>query len=297
MTKQYLELLARILDEGTLVKNRTGVDTIKLFGHTSTYDLSEGFPLLTTKEMFTKGVFVELLWFLRGETNIKSLVEQEVKIWNDDAYRSHLKNSDVEKLTLKEFGAKIRENPEFAAKYGELGPVYGKQWRDFGGVDQITQLEQRLRANPESRRHIVTAWNPPDVEKVALPPCHVLYQCDVTNGKLSMNMYQRSADTILGVPFNVASYATLLMMLAQTTGLKPGTFKHMFGDVHIYANHLEQAKEQLRREPRPLPHLHLNPERESVLDFQLEDFKIEGYHPHPPIKAPLNVGLPPGKTQ
>ncbi len=263
--KQYQDLLRHILKHGSEKKDRTGTGTISTFGYQTRYDLTQGFPLVTTKKVHTKSVIHELLWFLTGDTNIRYLKENGVSIWN-----------------------------EWADAEGNLGPVYGKQWRswetaDGRVVDQITQVVETLRKNPDSRRLIVSAWNPGDVDKMALPPCHCLFQFYVLEGKLSCQLYQRSADAFLGVPFNIASYALLVLMLAQVTGLKPGEFIHTFGDLHIYLNHLEQVNLQLSREPKTLPVMRLNPEVKNLFDFKYEDFTLEGYDPHPAIKAQVAV--------
>lgn len=263
--RQYLELLELLLETGTRKEDRTGVGTLSRFGHQMRFDLSAGFPLLTTKKLHIRSIIVELLWFLRGETNVKYLRDNKVSIWD-----------------------------EWADAEGELGPVYGKQWRswsrpDGSSIDQITNLVQMLRTSPDSRRLIVSAWNVGDIEKMALPPCHCLFQFYVAGGRLSCQLYQRSADVFLGVPFNIASYALLTMMLAQVTGLLPGEFVHTFGDVHLYLNHIEQAKQQLARAPKELPSLRINPSVQDIFGFRLEDFSIEGYDPHPHIKAPVAV--------
>ena len=263
--KQYQDLLRHILKYGSEKKDRTGTGTISTFGYQTRYDLTQGFPLVTTKKVHTKSVIHELLWFLTGDTNIRYLKENGVSIWD-----------------------------EWADAEGNLGPVYGKQWRsretaDGRVVDQIAQVVETLRKNPDSRRLIVSAWNPGDVDKMALPPCHCLFQFYVLDGKLSCQLYQRSADAFLGVPFNIASYALLVLMLAQVTGLKPGEFVHTFGDLHIYLNHLEQVNLQLSREPKPLPLMRLNPAVKNLFDFKYEDFTLEGYDPHPAIKAQVAV--------
>ena len=261
----YLDLLRHIKTHGTIKGDRTGTGTISTFGYQMRFDLSQGFPLLTTKKLHLRSIIYELLWFLRGETNIQYLHDHKVTIWD-----------------------------EWADANGELGPIYGYQWRswptpDGGHIDQITQLIDQIRNNPNSRRLIVSAWNVAEIGKMALPPCHSLFQFYVADGKLSCQLYQRSADVFLGVPFNIASYALLTMMIAQVTGLTPGDFVHTLGDAHIYLNHQEQVEEQLSRTPRPLPTMKLNPEVKSIFDFQYEDFTLEGYDPYPTIKAPIAV--------
>jgi thymidylate synthase len=263
--KQYHTLLKYILENGTQKTDRTGTGTISCFGYQMRFDLSEGFPLVTTKKLHIKSIIYELLWFLNGDTNIKYLNDHGVSIWN-----------------------------EWANTEGELGPVYGKQWRSWEGpngevVDQISWLVNEIKRNPDSRRLVVSAWNPIDLPKMALSPCHCLFQFYVANGKLSCQLYQRSADTFLGVPFNIASYALLTMMIAQVCDLEVGEFVHTFGDVHLYNNHIEQAHLQLSREPRPLPTLHINPSVKDIFSFQFEDFSLEDYNPHPHIKAAVAV--------
>jgi thymidylate synthase len=263
--QQYLDLLQRILDEGVAKGDRTGTGTRSVFGHQMRFDLAEGFPLVTTKKLHLKSIVYELLWFLRGETNVRYLKEHGVSIWN-----------------------------EWADAEGELGPVYGYQWRSWparGGesIDQISEVIEQIHANPDSRRLIVSAWNPADVPTMALPPCHLLFQFYVADGRLSCQMYQRSADVFLGVPFNIASYALLTMMVAQVTGYAPGDFVHTFGDAHLYDNHLEQAQLQLSREPRPLPTMRIDPAVRSIFDFEFEHFQLENYDPHPHIPAPVAV--------
>ena len=263
--KQYLDILDRILREGTQKGDRTGTGTISIFGTQSRYNLEDGFPLLTTKKLHLKSIIYELLWFLKGDTNVKYLQDNGVRIWN-----------------------------EWADENGELGPVYGHQWRswpDYNGgvIDQISQVVDQLKHNPDSRRMIVSAWNVAEVNEMALPPCHTIFQFYVADGRLSLQLYQRSADTFLGVPFNIASYALLLQMMAQVTGLKPGAFIHTTGDTHLYLNHLDQARLQLTRTPRPLPVMKINPDVKSIFDFQYEDFQLEGYDPYAHIKAEVSV--------
>lgn len=261
----YLQLLSDILENGADKSDRTGTGTRSLFGYQMRFDLSKGFPLVTTKKLHLKSIIYELLWFIRGETNVRWLQEHGVKIWD-----------------------------EWADENGDLGPVYGSQWRSWPApdgrhIDQLAAVVESIRTKPDSRRHIVSAWNPAEVDDMALPPCHCLFQFYVANGKLSCQLYQRSADTFLGVPFNIASYALLTHMMAQVSGLEVGDFVHSFGDVHLYNNHFEQARLQLTREPRPLPRLIMNPERKRLEDFVFEDFSFEGYDPHPHIKAEVSV--------
>ncbi len=263
--KQYLELLQHIFDDGVDKGDRTGTGTRSCFGYQMRFDLREGFPALTTKKVHLPSIIHELLWFLSGDTNIRYLNENGVKIWD-----------------------------QWADEEGDLGPVYGYQWRHWktpagGEVDQIANLIEQIRTTPDSRRHIVSAWNVADIDRMALPPCHLLFQFHVVNGSLSCQLYQRSADVFLGVPFNIASYALLTMMVAQVCGLEPAEFVHTFGDVHLYSNHIEQAREQLTREPRPLPTMRLNPAVTSIFEFTYDDFTLENYQPHPHIKAPIAV--------
>lgn len=263
--KQYLDLCQRILEEGVTKEDRTGTGTISVFGHQMRFDLSEGFPLVTTKKLHTKSIFHELLWFLSGDTNISYLQENGVRIWN-----------------------------EWADENGDLGPVYGKQWRSFAGrdgktVDQIQWVIDEIKRNPDSRRLVVSAWNPAELDKMALPPCHLLFQFYVANGKLSCQLYQRSGDTFLGVPFNIASYALLTHLIAHVTGLEPGDFVHTLGDAHLYLNHVEQVKLQLGREPKPLPKLKLNLDVKSIFDFTYDDIEVIGYEAHPHIKGEVAV--------
>lgn len=263
--KQYLDLLRRILDEGTPKGDRTGTGTLSVFGHQMRFNLEEGFPLLTTKKLHLKSIIYELLWFLKGDTNVRYLQEHGVRIWN-----------------------------EWADENGDLGPVYGHQWRSWpnykgGTIDQIQNVLDQIKHTPDSRRMMVSAWNPAEVDDMALPPCHCLFQFYVADGRLSLQLYQRSADTFLGVPFNIASYALLTMMMAQVTRLRPGDFIHTTGDTHLYLNHLSQARLQLTRTPRPLPTMRLNPEVKSLFDFRFEDFTLENYDPYDHIKATVSV--------
>ena len=263
--RQYLDLMQHVLDHGHVKADRTGTGTRSVFGWQMRFDLSAGFPVLTTKKLHLRSIIIELLWFLRGETNIQWLKDNKVSIWD-----------------------------EWADENGDLGPVYGHQWRHWPGrdgleIDQITQLIEGLKKNPDSRRHLVTAWNPSEVDRMALPPCHALFQFYVADGKLSCQLYQRSADIFLGVPFNIASYALLTMMVAQVVGLKPGDFVHTLGDAHLYSNHVEQAKLQLSRDTRVLPTMRINPDVKDIFAFKFEDFTLEGYDPHPHIAAPVAV--------
>lgn len=263
--KQYLDLMRLVREQGVYKGDRTGTGTYSVFGHQARFPLAEGFPLVTTKKMFVKGIIHELLWFLQGSTNIQYLTDHDVHIWD-----------------------------EWADEHGELGPVYGSQWRswpaaDGGTIDQIAKVVESIRVNPDSRRHIVSAWNVAEVDDMALPPCHTLFQFYVAEGKLSCQLYQRSADVFLGVPFNIASYALLTMMVAQVCDLAVGDFVHTFGDAHLYSNHLEQADRQLAREPFPLPTMHINPEVRDIFGFRYEDFELRGYQCHPGIKAPIAV--------
>lgn len=263
--KQYLDLLRHVLDKGVDKSDRTGTGTVSTFGYQLRHDLADGFPLLTTKKIHLKSVIYELLWFLKGDTNVRYLQENGVRIWN-----------------------------EWADPDGSLGHIYGYQWRswpdyDGGHIDQIAEVVDTIKNNPDSRRIIVSAWNVGDIKNMNLPPCHAFFQFYVAEGRLSLQLYQRSADSFLGVPFNIASYSLLLLMMAQVCGLKPGEFIHTFGDLHIYKNHLEQVQEQLSRSPRPLPTMHLNPNRNSIFDFTYDDFRLEGYDPHPTIRAQVSV--------
>ena len=289
--KEYLEMCKHILENGEDRDDRTGTGTRSVFGYQTRYDLREGFPLMTTKKMFLRPLAEELLWFIKGDTNIKYLVDRNVKIWNEWPYKAFTESSDFNGETQEEFIQRIKDDEEFALKYGELGPVYGKQWRDFFGVDQLLELEKGLKENPFSRRHIICAWNPAQVDKMALPPCHAFVQFYVSgDGKrLSCQLYQRSADIFLGVPFNIASYATLLAIMADTCGYEVGDFVHTFGDAHIYLDHVEQINLQLSREPRKLPRLIIKNHHDSVVDYKFEDFEIVDYDPHPAIKGKVSV--------
>lgn len=287
--QQYLDLIKTILEKGHKKEDRTGTGTISIFGYQMRFDLNEGFPLLTTKKVHLKSIIHELLWFVSGSTNIKYLVDNDVRIWNEWPYKTYSQSAEFKGETLEEFAAKIKEDSEFAKKWGNLGPVYGKQWRDFDGVDQLKNLIEEIKVNPDSRRLILSAWNPKDVPNMALPPCHCLVQFYVNEGKLSCQLYQRSADVFLGVPFNIASYSLLTMMIAQECNLQLGDFVHTLGDAHIYLNHLEQVNKQLTRTPRALPKMTLNPNVKSVFDFKYEDFTLSDYNPYSGIKGKVSV--------
>lgn len=311
----YLDLCKSILENGCKKGDRTNTGTYSLFGQQIRFDLSEGFPLLTTKKVPFRLVASELLWFIKGDTNIKYLLQHNNNIWNEWAFKKWVESDDYTGPDMTDFGRrslqddafkeeytaqmerfkqKILQDDDFAKKFGDLGSVYGKQWRNWKTstnetIDQLKDVIQSIKENPNSRRHIVSAWNPEDIPTMALPPCHTLFQFYVADGKLSCQLYQRSADMFLGVPFNISSYALLTYLVAHECGLEVGEFVHTFGDAHIYSNHIEQIQTQLKREIRPFPTLQLNKEKRSVFDFEMEDFKITNYNPHPAIKAPVAV--------
>ncbi len=293
---QYLNLLKDIKDNGTFKDDRTGTGTQSLFGRQIRFDLSQGFPLLTTKKVFIRSIIHELLWFLQGDGNIKYLVDNNVHIWDEWPYK-YYKEQSAHPLSQVDFIQKIKDDALFAKKWGNLGPVYGVQWRHWQSpkgekIDQIARVIDLIKNDPNSRRMIVSAWNVADIEEMAkagLPPCHTMFQFYVINGRLSCQLYQRSADVFLGVPFNIASYALLTMMVAQVTNLKPGDFVHTFGDVHIYKNHHDQVDIQIDRKPRKFPTMTINPQVQDIFKFSIEDFELTGYDPYPPIKAPVAV--------
>lgn len=308
--KQYLDLLRHILENGTMKTDRTGIGTKSVFGYQMRLNLQEGFPLLTTKKVYLRGIIHELLWFLKGETNIKYLVDNNVHIWDEWPFQTYLHANNLtaqypmysERWLQKkqEFIEQIKNDLQFAQQWGDLGPVYGKQWlrweaSDGSTINQIQNVLDLLQKSPDSRRIVVSGWNVTDIQKLisgktsAPPLCHTVFQFYVADGKLSCQLYQRSADVFLGVPFNIASYSLLTLMIAQVVGLQPGEFIHTFGDTHIYLNHLEQVKEQLNRQPKPLPKMKLNPTVKNLFNFKFEDFTLENYDPHPPIKAPIAV--------
>lgn len=314
MEKEYLDLARRILAEGTVREDRTGTGTKSVFGHQMHFDLQKGFPLLTTKRVYFKLIKSELLWFLKGDTNIRFLLENNNHIWDEWAFEKYVKSEDYKGPDMTDFGLRVQEDAEFkqayeeqmelfrenvlndddfAEKYGSLGNVYGAQWRawqkkDGGVIDQIKNVIESIKTNPMSRRHIVSAWNPEEVPTMALPPCHTLFQFYVDGNKLSCQLYQRSGDVFLGVPFNIASYALLTHLVAQETGLEVGEFIHTIGDAHLYMNHMDQINEQLTREPRPFPEIKLNKDK-SIFDFEMDDIEVLDYHPHKGIKAPIAV--------
>ncbi|WP_318614460.1 thymidylate synthase [Sporosarcina sp. YIM B06819] len=312
--KQYLELCKHVLETGTKKEDRTGTGTVSVFGYQMRFDLNEGFPLMTTKKTAFRLISSELLWFLKGDTNVKTLIEDRNPIWDEWAFEQWVKSAEytgpdmidfgrraakdeqfaaIYKIEMDAFKKRVVEDADFAEKYADLGPVYGKQWRSWstgeGTIDQITNLIEGIKRNPDSRRHIVTAWNPSEVEDMALPPCHALFQFYVAEGKLSCQLYQRSADIFLGVPFNIASYALLVHLIAHECGLGVGEFVHTLGDAHIYANHINQVNEQLTREPKKLPTLKLTIGDKSIFDLTTSDIELENYDPHPRITAPIAV--------
>ncbi|PIC88186.1 thymidylate synthase [Sporosarcina sp. P20a] len=312
--KQYLDLCQHILETGTKKGDRTGTGTYSVFGYQMRFNLAQGFPLLTTKKTAFRLIVSELLWFIKGDTNIRTLIQERNGIWDEWAFERYVKSEaytgpdmtdfghrvlkDEEfavtyKAELASFKEKILADEEFAKEHGDLGPVYGKQWRAWdsanGVIDQLAQVIDSIKNNPDSRRHIVTAWNPAEVDDMALPPCHLLFQFYVADGKLSCQLYQRSADVFLGVPFNIASYALLIHLIAHECGLEVGEFVHTLGDAHLYQNHIDQVHEQLAREPKELPTLKVNYDGRSIFDLTAEDISIEGYDPHPRIKAPIAV--------
>lgn len=309
MAQVYKELIQTILTQGEKRQDRTGVGTISYFGYQMRFDLSKGFPLLTTKRVPFRLIVSELLWFLKGDTNIRYLLEHNNHIWDEWAFERYVNSDDYTGPNMDQFGLrsledeafnqlyqqemkrfqeKILNDDAFSRKCGDLGPVYGKQWRNFNGVDQVKQVIEQIKSNPYSRRHLVVAWNPVEVDEMALPPCHTLFQFYVQDGKLSCQLYQRSADVFLGVPFNIASYALLTHLIARECGLEVGEFIHTFGDAHIYTNHLEAIETLMSREPRPLPHLVIDSNK-SIFELEPEDIKVEGYHPHGRISAPIAV--------
>ena len=312
--KQYLDLCTHILENGTVKQDRTGTGTKSVFGYQMRYNLQEGFPLMTTKKTAFRLIATELLWFLKGDTNIRTLIEDRNPIWDEwgferwvksDEYvgpdmtdfgRRSLEDEDfaaIYKVEMENYKKQIIEDDQFAERYGDLGPIYGKQWRSWTTgnevIDQIDALIKGIKTNPDSRRHIVTAWNPSEVKDMALPPCHAMFQFYVADGKLSCQLYQRSADVFLGVPFNIASYALLVHLIAEECELEVGEFVYTLGDAHIYLNHMEQVKEQLSRTPRELPTLRINLQDKSIFDLTIADIEVEGYDPHPKIKAPIAV--------
>jgi thymidylate synthase len=292
--QQYQQFLQHILENGTKKEDRTGTGTISVFGYQMRFNLKEGFPLVTTKKLHLKSIVYELLWFIAGDTNIQYLCKNGCNIWNDWPFAKYQKSAEYQNETMKEFATKIANDNAFAKQYGELGPVYGYQWRHWpdgngGEIDQLSNLIHNLKNNPDSRRHIISAWNVADIEDMTLPPCHSLFQFYVIDGKLSCQLYQRSADAFLGVPFNIASYALFTMMIAQVCDLELGDFVHTFGDAHIYSNHIEQVQLQLSREPFALPQVKINPEITSIFDFKYEDFELVNYQSHAHIKGEVAV--------
>jgi thymidylate synthase len=287
--KQYHKLIKDVLTYGQDKKDRTHTGTLSLFGYQMRFDLSEGFPLVTTKKVYHKAIVHELLWFIKGDTNIKYLVDNGVNIWNEWPYENYKKSDDFKGETLEEFVEKIKNDSNFALKYGDLGPIYGSQWRNFNGIDQLKWILDLIKHSPDSRRMVLSAWNPAEISQMALPPCHTLIQFYVNDGKLSLQLYQRSGDIFLGIPFNIASYALFLHMMAQVSNLKVGDFIHTIGDAHIYLNHLDQVNLQLTRTPYPLPTLKLNPEIKDIFSFTFDDIVLENYVSHPKIVGKVAV--------
>jgi len=290
----YQDLLAHVLEKGDRSADRTGTGTLSVFGHHAAYDLREGFPLVTTKRVAWRAVARELLWFVAGETNIRPLLQEGVRIWSAWPHRRYAEATGDRAMTVEEFEARVRDEAAFAARWGDLGPVYGASWRrwradDGRHVDQLAEAVRELRQTPWSRRIIICSWNPGVLDRVALPPCHAMVQFDARNGMLNAQLYQRSADLFLGVPFNIACYAMLVHMVAQAVGLQPGVLHHCFGNLHLYLDHLDQAREQLARTVRPLPRLRLDPDVREVWDFGMRHIAVEGYDPHPAIRAPVAV--------
>ena len=292
--RQYFDLLHYVLDHGLQKADRTNTGTISAFGYQMRFSLADGFPLLTTKKVHLKSIIHELLWFIKGDTNIRYLVLNDVRIWNDWPYAKYQQSPEYLNESMDEFITKIKNDPDFADKHGELGPIYGRQWRNFEGAngtsfDQLNNVIAEIKNNPNSRRLIVSSWNVPLIDKMALPPCHTLFQFYVADGKLSCQLYQRSADVFLGVPFNIASYSLLTMMIAKVCHLEPGDFIHTFGDCHIYLNHLDQVNEQLKRTPKPLPKLIIKRDVTNIEAFCFDDFELVGYHPEPTIKGKVAI--------
>lgn len=292
--KQYSDFLSHILSQGVRKEDRTGTGTLSVFGYQMRFDLQEGFPLVTTKRVHLKSIIIELLWFLRGDTNIRFLCQNGVRIWDDWPFAQYRNSTEYDGIDMKTFASRIADDENFAMNWGDLGPVYGSQWRkwqctDGNFVDQIEKLIYQIKTNPDSRRLIVSAWNVADIELMTLPPCHSLFQFYVLDGKLSCQLYQRSADAFLGVPFNIASYALLTLMIAQVCNLAPGDFVHTFGDAHIYTNHIEQVQLQLSRSPYPLPTMEINPTIDNIFNFVYEDFTLKDYQYHPAIKGEVAV--------
>jgi thymidylate synthase len=286
--RQYLDFVNHILNNGREKPDRTNTGIISTFGYQMRFNLQEGFPLLTTKKVHFKSIVHELLWFIKGDTNIKYLVDNNVRIWNEWPYEKFKKSDIYNGESLKDFVERIKNDSDFAKEFGDLGPVYGKQWRDFNGYDQLKNVIEQIKINPESRRLIVSSWNPPQLKDMALPPCHMMYQFYVNDNKLSLQMYQRSADAFLGIPFNIASYALLLELVAKVCNLKPYELVHTIGDAHIYSNHLEQVQTQLSREPKSLPKLKINA-KNNIEDFEYDDIELIDYNPHPIIKGKVAV--------